>query len=259
MAALPALRLNGATHELIVRRTRAGTRVELRRKQDGALLAHGAGRNRVALAMHAATRAEARRALRALAPRAAGLGLALSLRTDRRARTTARATPTAAVLAGIPASYGAARDLARVREPRALESIGRDRYGREQFLAPAAARAWLRMRDAARAAGIVLELVSAFRSAAYQAAVIARKVAAGRTLAQVLEVNAAPGFSEHHAGRAIDVSTPGSRPLEEEFESTDAFRWLAAHAGAFGFRLSFPRGNRHGIAYEPWHWFYTRG
>ncbi|MHB8392777.1 MAG: D-alanyl-D-alanine carboxypeptidase family protein, partial [Acidobacteriaceae bacterium] len=26
------------------------------------------------------------------------------------------------------------------------------------------------------------------------------------------------------------------------------------HAGHFGFRLSYPRNNRHGIAYEPWHW-----
>jgi zinc D-Ala-D-Ala carboxypeptidase len=71
-------------------------------------------------------------------------------------------------------------------------------------------------------------------------------------------VNAAPGYSEHHAGRAIDVATPSSRPLEQEFESTDAFRWLAAHADAFGFRLSFPRDNRHGIAYEPWHYCYFR-
>ena len=138
-------------------------------------------------------------------------------------------------------------------------AVLRDRYGREQFLAPAAARAWLRMQRAARSDGVALELVSAFRSAAYQAALVARKVAAGRTLEQVLQVNAAPGFSEHHAGRAIDVSVPGMEPLEEDFETTEAFRWLASHAGDHGFRLSFPRGNRHGIAYEPWHWYYARG
>ncbi|MET0229666.1 MAG: D-alanyl-D-alanine carboxypeptidase family protein, partial [Rhodanobacteraceae bacterium] len=33
-----------------------------------------------------------------------------------------------------------------------------------------------------------------------------------------------------------------------------AFRWLMRHAKRFGFRLSYPRSNRHGIAYEPWHW-----
>ncbi|HVT32680.1 MAG TPA: D-alanyl-D-alanine carboxypeptidase family protein, partial [Rhodanobacteraceae bacterium] len=33
-----------------------------------------------------------------------------------------------------------------------------------------------------------------------------------------------------------------------------AFAWLKRHASRFGFRLSYPRRNRHGIAYEPWHW-----
>ena len=30
-----------------------------------------------------------------------------------------------------------------------------------------------------------------------------------------------------------------------------------ARAGDFGFALSYPRGNRHGIAYEPWHWCWS--
>lgn len=256
MASRPALRLNGRTHELIVRRARAGTAVELRRKQDGVLLASGTGTKRVALVAHPAALAEARRALGPLAARA---GLALALRAGRRVERPARPARIASIVADIAPDYGARRELERMREPRMLASVGRDRYGREQFLAPAAARAWLRLQRSARADGVVLELVSAFRSAAYQAALVARKVAAGRTLEQVLEVNAAPGFSEHHSGRAIDVSVPGMKPLEEDFETTEAFRWLQLHAAAAGFRLSFPRGNKHGIAYEPWHWCYTRG
>ena len=43
-------------------------------------------------------------------------------------------------------------------------------------------------------------------------------------------------------------------PLEEEFERSPAFRWLQRNAMQYGFTLSYPRGNRHGIAYEPWHW-----
>lgn len=256
MASRPALRLNGRDHELIVRRGRAGVAVELRRKQDGVLLASGTGTKRVALVAHPLALAEARRAL---APLAARAGVALALRAARGVAKPARPASIASVLANIPSDYGTKRALERTREPRVLASVGRDRYGREQFLAPAAARAWLRMQRAARSDGVALELVSAFRSAAYQAALVARKVAAGRTLEQVLQVNAAPGFSEHHAGRAIDVSVPGMEPLEEDFETTEAFRWLAIHAGDHGFRLSFPRGNRHGIAYEPWHWYYTRG
>jgi len=71
---------------------------------------------------------------------------------------------------------------------------------------------------------------------------------------EILTVNAAPGYSEHHSGYALDIGTPGEPPAEESFESTAAFAWLGEHAGRFGFQLSYPRDNPHGIVYEPWHW-----
>ena len=52
----------------------------------------------------------------------------------------------------------------------------------------------------------------------------------------------------------MDVTTPGCAVLEETFEDSEAFAWLQQNAGRYGFRLSFPRGNPHGVAYEPWHW-----
>src|SRR5690606_38685754 len=70
-------------------------------------------------------------------------------------------------------------------------------------------------------------------------------------------VNAAPGYSEHHGGDALDIGTTGESPAEESFEHTAAFAWLQAHAGRFGFALSYPRDNPHGITYEPWHWRYA--
>ena len=73
-------------------------------------------------------------------------------------------------------------------------------------------------------------------------------------MAQILRVSAAPGYSEHHSGRALDITTPGYAALEEEFELSPAFAWLKKHAKTFRFRLSYPRRNTHGIAYEPWHW-----
>jgi D-alanyl-D-alanine carboxypeptidase len=45
----------------------------------------------------------------------------------------------------------------------------------------------------------------------------------------------------------------------ESFEHTEAFAWLQGHAAAYGFRMSYPRGNVHGISYEPWHWFWIGG
>lgn len=135
-----------------------------------------------------------------------------------------------------------------------LISTGPDHLGREAFLTPCAASAWVAMRDAACADGIELILISAFRSMARQAELLAAKLAKGMTLEQALEYSAYPGHSEHHSGNAIDIGTPSARHLEEEFEITPAFFWLTANARHFGFSLSYPRGNPYGIAYEPWHW-----
>jgi D-alanyl-D-alanine carboxypeptidase len=155
---------------------------------------------------------------------------------------------------GVPRDYGRVRKLRRVREPTRLASIGRDTQGREQSLAPRAARAWLRMRDAAARDGVELQVVSAFRSIEYQLGIIRRKLERGQSMEQILRVSAAPGYSEHHSGRALDVTTPGFAALEEEFENSPAYAWLKKHARHFGFHLSYPRKNPHGIAYEPWHW-----
>lgn len=155
---------------------------------------------------------------------------------------------------GVPRDYGRARGLRLVREPRELVSIGRDVHDREQWLAPRAARAFVRMREAAHEGGIELQVVSAFRSARYQFGILARKVERGLSINEILRVSAAPGYSEHHSGRALDLTTPGFAALEAEFERSPAFAWLQEHAVRFGFALSYPRGNAHGIAYEPWHW-----
>ena len=101
---------------------------------------------------------------------------------------------------------------------------------------------------------MVLSVVSAFRSYDYQALLIRQKLERGRTLAEILAVNAPPGCSEHHTGRALDIGTPGCPPVDEVFEQTEAYAWLQRHAGDCGFSLSYPRGNPHGYVYEPWHW-----
>jgi D-alanyl-D-alanine carboxypeptidase len=159
---------------------------------------------------------------------------------------------------GIPADYGARHMLRLQPEAKDLESIGPDIYGREQNLKRRGAQAWRKMAAAAESDSVVLQPVSAFRTVGYQAELIRRKLKNGQSMEEVLKVSAAPGFSEHHSGRAIDVTTPGSEVLQEPFENTGAFEWLCQHAGDFGFTLSYPRGNPHGVAYEPWHWAYRK-
>jgi len=155
---------------------------------------------------------------------------------------------------GIPEEYGRSPDLPLFEEADELVEVGPNLVGRMQRLAPAAARQWQAMVEAATIDGIPLLIVSGFRSVDYQAALIRKKINAGQSIADILVVNAAPGHSEHHTGQAVDIATPGSRPLTEEFESTDAFRWLELNASDYGFSMTYPRDNPWGIAYEPWHW-----
>lgn len=159
---------------------------------------------------------------------------------------------------GVPVDYGRQRGLRVVREPAQLQCIGRDIHDRWQWLAPAAARAWLRMRMAANDDGIQLQLISAFRSADYQLGIVRRKSERGLSMDEILRVSAAPGYSEHHSGRCVDITTPDYPALEEVFEESEAFSWLMRNAARYRFQLSYPRGNRHGIAYEPWHWCWQR-
>ncbi|MFL6565417.1 MAG: D-alanyl-D-alanine carboxypeptidase family protein [Burkholderiales bacterium] len=126
--------------------------------------------------------------------------------------------------------------------------------GRQHLLVPAAAGAWVSLREAARAGGVARAIVSAFRSVERQAEIVRAKLARGLSLEEILSVSAPPGYSEHHTGRAVDVTTERVRPLEVEFEQTEAFAWLARRAKRFGFFMSYPRDNRHGYLYEPWHW-----
>ncbi len=155
---------------------------------------------------------------------------------------------------GIHADYGLETGLQAFDEAIDLIEVGPNLVGHMQRLTPEAAKHWANMVAAAAEARILLLVVSGFRGVDYQADLIRKKIAAGQQIGDILEVNTAPGFSEHHTGRAVDIATPGSRPLTEYFENTEAFQWLTAEAAGFGFSMTYPRGNPWGISYEPWHW-----
>jgi D-alanyl-D-alanine carboxypeptidase len=159
---------------------------------------------------------------------------------------------------GVPEDYGVAHRMPLVKEATDMESAGLDIFERDQRLIPDAADAFKRMRDAARSSSVEIRLVSGYRAIAYQASLFRRKLDQGHSMKEILQVSAPPGYSEHHSGRAIDITTRGVKPLEEDFAQTDAYQWLLGNARIFGFRESYPRHNRHRIAWEPWHWYYTR-
>lgn len=159
---------------------------------------------------------------------------------------------------GIPEDFLDSCLLPICEEPKVLVDTEPDYYKRPQRLVPEAFAAWTQMKQAAQDDNIIIFLISAFRDIRYQHDLIAKKLAAGDTIQAILAVNAAPGFSEHHTGRAVDIGTPGCDALVEAFEETVAFHWLKANANNHGFFMSYPRGNELGIDYEPWHWCFCK-
>jgi D-alanyl-D-alanine carboxypeptidase len=155
---------------------------------------------------------------------------------------------------GIAREQFAHRPLPLFREPAHLVVVETDAEGRAHWLIPEATAAWHQLSAAAVQDGVRLVLVSAFRNLQQQAEIIRWKLSRGLSIEAILLGSAPPGYSEHHTGRAVDISSPGCPPWEEAFEHTEAYQWLSRYAGSFGFSLSFPRGNPYEYVFEPWHW-----
>ena len=64
------------------------------------------------------------------------------------------------------------------------------------------------------------------------------------------------GSSEHNTGLAVDIVTYGADG--DNFDQTDAFKWLAKNAHKYGFILRYPKGKEYltGYDYESWHYRY---
>lgn len=113
------------------------------------------------------------------------------------------------------------------------------------------------LREDAEAAGLALEVQSAYRSFAYQRQVFDGWVARLGE-AQARRVSARPGHSEHQLGTAIDLRTRGGpAPWDlADWARTPEGAWLVQHAHRYGFVLSYPAGEEERTCYdyEPWHY-----
>lgn len=156
---------------------------------------------------------------------------------------------------GIPSDYGPQRRLEPFEEAQhlVLAALAPD-DGSEVLLTAEASQAWKAMSEAATRDNLSLWPLSGFRSVDRQTFLIRRRLNEGQTILEVLKSIAAPGYSEHHTGRALDIGSAEEHVLDEGFAGTPAFAWLSQKAGDFGWTLSFPKNNPHGIIYEPWHW-----
>jgi zinc D-Ala-D-Ala carboxypeptidase len=114
--------------------------------------------------------------------------------------------------------------------------------------------------QAAKDAGLGLELQSAYRSYSYQATVFEGWVK-NQGEETALQSSARPGHSEHQLGTAMDFRSAGGPPAWElaDWAATPEGAWLAENAWQYGFVMSYPK-NKQDITcyiYEPWHYRYV--
>lgn len=120
-----------------------------------------------------------------------------------------------------------------------------------------AAKKFLAMVADARSQGVKIATISAFRSVSEQKQLFFG-VGAERDQqpSKRAEVSAPPKYSEHHTGYAVDVGdgTVAATNLNQDFDTTPAYKWLKTNAAKYSFELSFPKDNIQKVSYEPWHW-----
>ena len=114
------------------------------------------------------------------------------------------------------------------------------------------------LRTAAKADGVPLTILAAYRSYAQQADLFTKRVdelgntEAGSRVAR-------PGHSEHQLGTTIDVTSEGLTDVDSSWGSTPEGQWVATNAHKYGFLLSYPvdASARTCYDYEPWHLRYV--
>ncbi len=107
--------------------------------------------------------------------------------------------------------------------------------------------------------GRYVNVASGYRSSGYQMAMFfcvlyQNNWNIGKTLRRI----ALPGYSEHSypARQAVDFAPQRGIKRIEDFYKTKEFKWLKKNAKKFGFYLSYPKNNKSGTAFEPWHWHF---
>ncbi len=120
------------------------------------------------------------------------------------------------------------------------------------------------MCEAALEDGVSLSVISAHRTYDYQQMLYNNEVAEYKAyhpgcsedeaLKGAATEVARPGTSEHNLGLAVDFNS-----VEQNFEDTEAFRWLNENCTEYGFILRYSTSTQDitGVIYEPWHYRYV--
>lgn len=135
--------------------------------------------------------------------------------------------------------------------PADLVSVGSGQRMRSE-----AAAALKAMINAAKAGGLTLTAVSAYRSYDYQKTVYGNEVSSyGQAVAD--SESARPGYSEHQTGLAVDIGGGGCN-IDDCFGDTAEGKWADANAYKYGFLLRYTDAKTGVTGYrgESWHFRY---
>jgi D-alanyl-D-alanine carboxypeptidase len=133
---------------------------------------------------------------------------------------------------------------------------------RTQFLPAPAAAAFKKMKAAMKKElHFLINVASGYRSPAWQAAILFIVLFENKwNLQKTMKRLTLPGCSEHGYPflQAVDVAPERGIEDLQDFDKTEEYKWLLENAGRFGFSLSYPKGNKYGVMFEPWHWSFRK-
>ncbi len=111
--------------------------------------------------------------------------------------------------------------------------------------------------QAAEEDGVILHILSTYRSYEYQEALF-QNYADRHGEEEANRFSARPGQSEHQLGTAVDFGSGTGADFSAAFAETPQGEWLADNAHNYGFAMSYPEGKEYitGYIYEPWHFRY---
>lgn len=164
----------------------------------------------------------------------------------------------------------------RTHDPELLIGKGTpELVGKDYALLSEVAKAYEQMAAAAKKEGIIIKVVSSYRSYDHQKAIWNRKFAHykaqgmedGQIISKILEYSTLPGTSRHHWGTEVDIidaipPAEGDVLLPQKFHDKGPYtalrEWLEIHANKFGFFLPYTQNkDRSGFKYEPWHYSFA--
>ena len=129
-------------------------------------------------------------------------------------------------------------------------------YGENQKLRESAYNAFISMFNDAKKDNVTLIVNSSYRSYNDQEETY-NNYSTWYGKEEADKIAARPGFSEHQTGLAIDIMT--YKTNRNNFEVSDAFKWLQENAYKYGYILRYPKDKEYltGYSYESWHYRYV--